>query len=72
MKRELERISGAGSVNVDSPRVKRQKETVQTAMPATTSESNNVASDPSVIMNGWAGQIGFFLRRFTPNTNDHR
>ena len=49
MKRELERISGAGSVDVDSPRVKRRKETAQTAMPATTSKSNNVASDPSAI-----------------------
>lgn len=49
MKRELERISGAGSVDVDSPRAKRRKETAQAAMPATTSKSNNVASDPSAI-----------------------
>lgn len=49
MKRELGRISGAGSVDVDSPRAKRRKETAQAAMPATTSKSNNVASDPSAI-----------------------
>ena len=49
MKRELERISGAGSVDVDSPRAKRRKETAQAAMPATASKSNNVASDPSAI-----------------------
>jgi hypothetical protein len=49
MKRELERISGAGSVDVDSPRAKRRKETAQAAMPATTPKSNNLASDPSAI-----------------------
>jgi len=49
MKRELERVSGAGSVDVDFLRVKQQKETTQAAMPATTPKSNNVASDPSAI-----------------------
>jgi chromatin structure-remodeling complex subunit RSC4 len=49
MKRELERISGASSVDVDSPRAKRRKETAQAAMPANTSKSNNVASDTSAI-----------------------
>ena len=49
MKRELEKISGAGSVDVDSPRAKRRKETGQAAMPATTSKSNTVASDPTAI-----------------------
>jgi len=42
-------ISGAGSVDVDSSRVKRRKEITQVAMSAATSKSNNVASDPSVI-----------------------
>lgn len=51
MKRELERISGIGSVDVDSPRAKRRKETGQATMPATatTSKSDGVASDPSAI-----------------------
>ena len=50
MKRELERISGPGSVNVDSPRGKRRKEHAQAAMPATTPRSNNVPLDPGAIM----------------------
>ena len=50
MKRELERISGHGSVDVDSPRAKRRKEHAQVAMPATTSRFNNFASNPGAIM----------------------
>jgi len=42
-------ISGAGSVDVNSSRAKRRKETVQVAMSAATSKSDNVASDPSAI-----------------------
>ena len=46
-------ISGAGSVDVNSSRAKRRKETTQVVMSAATSKSHNVASDLSAIEFRW-------------------